>query len=127
MSRFTHSGRDGVSQITYGGPSSRSELVPSSNEIKRDLSLVFYAWLEPKRFEHNLRLEHNLARGRAGGWLPQLPLIENKHGDGQQRIRSRVSRDSLSEFIGADRKNPVGRAGYDAWYEHPFVTNSEND
>jgi hypothetical protein len=37
------------------GPS----LVPSSKEIKRDLSLVFYAWLGPKR------LEHNLARGVA--------------------------------------------------------------
>jgi len=55
------------------------------------------------------------ADGRAGVSLPELPLIENEHGGDHQRIRSRMSRDGFSEFIRTDRKNPVGRAGQNAW------------
>jgi hypothetical protein len=54
---------------------------------------------------------------RAEVSLPQLPLIENEHCDDQQRIRGRMSRDGFSEFVGADRKKPVGRTGQDAWNE----------
>jgi hypothetical protein len=39
-----------------------ASLVSSSSEIKRNLLWFFYASLEPNPFEHNLRLEHNLAR-----------------------------------------------------------------
>ena len=59
--------------------------------------------------------------------LPELPLIENKHRCGYQRIGRRMSRNGLSEFIGADRKNSVDRAGNDAWQEQPAITDSEND
>ena len=125
MSRFTNSDRDRVSQFAYGarasGRASFHRLksgAPVSEPEGARAGRAIYRWVFMRRSRRSglniifgLNIIWRVCDGRAGMSLPQLPLIENKHRCGHQRIGRRMSRDRLSESIGADRKNPVGRAG----------------